>query len=584
MVEIPKMAIPPAETPKAAVDEPAAGIPKIQIPRVSIPKIEAPKPEPPKAASPKPEVSKPQVSRPVATSVEPSGASVTKTESNKTKAEAALRASLKAIGSAGSSSSSGTVLGIAWINGEFSAVATNRNSKSGSWINPEAVNDTSAFGTALRMAAAQSGFTGNQVSLVLAHPRLTHRFIEVPQQKSAQSQKALERQVDQGKAFQGPARWVTQETLPTKTSGGAIVHVAPVELVHELVTAAERAGFVLSCIIPVTEAIRGLVKATGSGKDDTVLIATALPTSTQLVLADGKGTPLLVRSVSESWQKDPGRVVLDLNRTQQFVQQQFERRVSAVWLHGPDAVAKSLEMAPQLQIPVRTFPQEHDPLFFASAAAQAAGGNELNLVSREQTQAPQRRVMVKFSLILATILLLAAGGVAGYVQVMQRQSKAMLARLKKDEETLKARFAALQASHDKLARHETFLKVIGDNRQSPAHIWFLGYLSESLPMELLVTNVTARVQTNRWHFVIHGQAQPALVQRGDRSFPTAFGKFTNALATGPIPLQLHSGVPTVPAAAGSAGAPADWASRLKLAPSAPVASANLNFTLEGVLP
>lgn len=499
--------------------------------------------------------------------------------------EKSLRESLKSLGSSGGSGSTAVQLGVAWINGSFTAVAMNRGEHAGTWTSPEPVADPAAFAAALRNAAAQTGFSGNQVTLILAHARLGQRFIEVPAQKSAQSQKALARQVDQGKSFSGPARWVAQETLPTKSSGGTMVHVLPAEFVDELVTAAERAGLNLSCIVPATEAVRELVGLTGEPKDHTVLLASALPNATQLVLVDGAGTPLLFRSVAESWSRDPARVAMDIHRTLQFVQQQFDRSVNGVWLHGPQAGIAVENMAAQMPVPIQVLSAPQEELFWADAAARISSNHPLNLVSRDQKQAPQRRVMVRFSLALSLVVMLGALGIAGYVHRLHGQATEMLARLKKDEAALKARYETLQSEYQKVAREESFLKAVGDNRQAPVHAWFLGYLSEALPMELLVTNVTARIQTNRWQFQIHGQAQPALQDRGERGFPAAIEKFTNALATGPIPIAFDAGGGGA-AASGPAGqgTPSEWATRLRSAPAGtPRRPGFVNFSLEGVL-
>jgi cell division protein FtsB len=352
-----------------------------------------------------------------------------------------------------------------------------------------------------------------------------------------------------------------------------------------LVTAAERAGLNLSCIVPATEAVRELVALTGESKGNTVLLASALPNATQLVLVDGAGTPLLFRSVAESWNRDAARVAMDIHRTLQFVQQQFDRTVSGVWLHGPDAGIAAESMSAQMPVPVEVLSTPEDDLFWADAAARISSNHPLNRVSRDQKQAPQRRVMVRFSMVLSLMVMLVALGVAAFVHRLQGLSLEMLSRLKKDEVTLKARYEALQAEYQKVARKESFLKAVGDNRQAPVHTWFLGYLSEALPMELLVTNVTARIQTNQWWFEIHGQAQPALVDRGERGFPAAFEKFTNALATGPIPIVFSTGRGSDPASGlAGQGIPSDWTTRLRATPGVTGRRpAHLNFSLEGVL-
>jgi len=477
------------------------------------------------------------------------------------------------------------MLGAAWINGEFSVIAQHRGGLAGSWISPQPVTEIAGLTGALKAAVVQTGYNGNQVTLLLAHAKLTQRFLEVPAEQNAQSLRALERQVEQGKSFDGSARWVAQPTLPTKTAGGSMVHILPQEFLDQLVSATERAGLSLVCVIPASEGVRNLVHAVPSVNDEVLLFAAALPTSTLMVLVDGGGTPLLVRSAAESWTRDPGRVTLDINRTLLFVQQQFDRTVGSIWLQGADAAEKSAGMAAHFQIPVRPVSSEHDPLFWAASALQFNSKHRLNLITREQKQATSRKVVLKLSAVMAILLLLVAFGLSGYIQYLYGQETDMLVKLRREEELLKKRHTELQSLHETSTHQEFFLKEVGDNRQKPLHAWFLGYLSDSLPIELVVTNVVARADTNGWHFMLHGQVQPALVQLGDRNTEEPLERFTNSLATGPFPLVLQQGaVGTAMSSSIASSSPSDWASRLRGAPPTARSASRLNFFVEGTLP
>lgn len=474
---------------------------------------------------------------------------------------------------------SGTQLGVAWINGAFSAVVVQRGQRLGAWSSPIPIPDIGGLTQAFKTALSELRFTGSHVSLVLAHSKLTQRFVEVPVGANAAAERVLQRQIEQGKPFEGAARWVVQATLPTKTAGGAMVHLLPHSFLDELATAAQKAGLHLGVVVPASEAVRQLSQSVSGPREDIHLFAAALPASTLLVLTNGAGEPLLVRSAGENWSQDLSRVATDINRTMLFVQQQFDRPVAQIWLQGTDAPAVASRMEEAVKIAVRPVSAEMDAYFWAGSALQFPGRHPLNLVTREQKEATSRRVVFRFSVVMAAALLLSAVGLSGYVHHLYRLGREQLVALRKEEGELKARHAELQKRHDAVQSRESFLNAVGENRQRPVPTWFLGYLSEALPPELWVTNLVTRRHGATWQIQLAGQLQPALLQRGESNALPAWSRLTNTLATGPFHLKLQEPAPP----AGEAGQGSSWANRMRDG-QAHRSRPQVAFSLHGSLP
>jgi len=87
--------------------------------------------------------------------------------------------------SAGSIPAHLTMLSASWLNGQFKAVAVHRGAVEGTWENPSEAEATANFEPLLREAVQKTGFRGQTVSLVLAHPRLMQQLVDVSRVKWA---------------------------------------------------------------------------------------------------------------------------------------------------------------------------------------------------------------------------------------------------------------------------------------------------------------------------------------------------------------------------------------------------------------
>jgi len=436
-----------------------------------------------------------------------------------------------------------TTLGVSWLNGAFSALPLHRGTLGTGWTSPTPVNTAQELVAALREAVTRTGFEGTHVSVLIGHARLAYHWVEVPAGRNTQLQKYLQRQAQQHKPFEGAAVWAWQPTFTTKTSGGALLHLLPRSVHDELVRACEEAGLHLATLIPVGEAVRLRLAQLPLRNDEIALLAADTGASTVVSVSQADGTPLLARTINESWGGDLNRVAVDLNRTLLFAQQQFGKAIGSVWLLGPDAERVATVMQGFFEAPVKAAPRAEAAHVWAEEALRLSADPAINLVTREQKSAPTRRILLRISTVAAVAMMILSLAIAWYVHRQYQTEIAAIAKLRAIEQDLQKRHREMQRVHEEIARQERFVTEAGEHRADPVAAWFLGYLSEAVPDDLLVTNVVVRAATNHWRISLSGTPQPAAVAAARADMVKLTRQFTNQLAQGPFAVNCSADLP-----------------------------------------
>lgn len=492
-----------------------------------------------------------------------------------------------------------TTLSFSWINGRCNAVAVQRGELTGSWESPDAGDDLERFSDLLAAAVAATGYKGNVVSLVLAHPRLTQQFVETPPVKGNALGAVVERQVRKLKVFDGEPAWAFQPTLPTKTAHGVLVHLFPRALLDLLIQGAKTAGLHLVSVTPPTSILQQQLSRFPIRTDDIALLAADTSGMTTLVVARGDGQLLLSRSLDGSRTTAGASLAVDIGRTVLFVTQQFDATVKGVWLFGDHAISRLSELQSQVQVAVQLSPESPRPHYWAEEAAQIPLGQAPNLVTTEQRKAPQRRILFRAACLTAACLVLATGLTAGLCALLVRREQAAVSDLQRRITQLTDQHKTLQRSHLELTRKQRMTDLIAQDRPTPVPVWFLAYLAEALPHQLVLTNLYLRREGAHWQVRLAGVPQGlstnSTVAAGELAQQVA--QLTQNLTQGPFPLHTPSPAspptptPASPPAPSEAGrqtfaAMAGWAAKLAPAPSptTPSASVSTHFLVEGLLP
>src|SRR3989441_11116431 len=145
-----------------------------------------------------------------------------------------------------------TTLSVSWLNSQFKAVAVHRGAVEGTWENPTELDPSVNFEALLREAIQKTGFRGQTVSMVLAHPRLVQQLVDVPPVKGAALKKVVQRQAQQQKMFSGEAAWACQNSLSGKDNQRVVLHLFPKALLDKLVQGCLQNNLHLTSVLPAS--------------------------------------------------------------------------------------------------------------------------------------------------------------------------------------------------------------------------------------------------------------------------------------------------------------------------------------------
>src|SRR5205823_4757190 len=144
------------------------------------------------------------------------------------------------------------------------------------------------------------------------------------------------------------------------------------------------------------------------------------------------------------WNVYPDRVNVDLNRTLLYVKQQFGAPVDSIWLLGNGANDHAASMQAIVKTPVKPSPAPPTPFYWSQEALKLASGDSNNLISSEQQQAPQRRVLLRATAMIIGFLAIAALATAAVFQVLVSDRLKTYARLQPKVDKLQEHKAQLQ--------------------------------------------------------------------------------------------------------------------------------------------
>ena len=301
-----------------------------------------------------------------------------------------------------------TTLSVSWLNNQFKAVAVHRGVVEGTWEHPGEADGVGNFERFLHEAVQQTGYHGQTVSLVLAHPRLVQQLMEVPPIKGAALQKIIHHQAQQQKVFAGEAAWASQSCPPGKGAPRILLHLFPRLLVNQLIQGCKRNGLHLAAVIPPSAVLQQQLTQLQLQKAEAALLAAETGGSTTLVMGHADGQILLARTLTGNWNQDTERLAVDLNRTILFVHQQHEVATNhGVWLFGPGAAEQRQALQSQIQSPLNLSPVPFDPFYWATEALKLRPDATPNLIGLDLQKAPQRRVFARV-VVASTAIIVAA--------------------------------------------------------------------------------------------------------------------------------------------------------------------------------
>jgi hypothetical protein len=440
----------------------------------------------------------------------------------------------------GKDAMSGNLLCLSLLNGQLKALAVHKGAVVGTWERPEPVEDFADFSAILKQAVTQTGYAGVNVALVLAHPRLTQQVVETPPVTGWNLKWFLERRVKQLKTFTTDAAWSYQPTLPTKNAKAVLVHLFPKPFLDQLIQGCEQTNLRLTSVFPATAIVDNQLTELPLEKDEIALLAAETRGTTTVIIGRKDGQIHLGRSLNSSWKVYPDRVNVDLNRTILYAKQQSGATVDSIWLFGDGAQAHVSLMQVAVKTPVKLSPIAPTPFYWNQQLLTLPADDTNNLISAEQQQAPRRQALFKVTALLIALLTFGALATAATVQVLVmdrvKQFRALLPKLEKLQMTK----GQLQQRETDLLQKKEFVRIVSDEQLQPVAGWFLGYLGDLAPEELLLTHLQVKREDDLWLLQLGGTLQPTTNAAPATALSQAVAKLKDGLANGPFHVRILS--------------------------------------------
>jgi len=434
-----------------------------------------------------------------------------------------------------------TTLGISWVNNQFKALAVHRGVIAGTFEDNSQNDAPGRFEALIREAVQQTGYRGHTVSLLLGHPRLVQQLVDVPHVKGAPLNRILERQAQQQKMFVGEAAWAAQTSTSEKPDTRVVMHLFPRMLLNQFVQACQRNDLYLVSVLPISAVLHQQSQQLRLNKGEVALLAAETGGSTTVVISSGEGQLILARTLQGTWNESAERLGLDLNRTVTFVNQQYSVAINkGIWLFGTGAEEQAEAIAKYVQLPVEVSPVKYEPVYWAREALRLPPAQSPNLISRVAQKAPQRRAFAKVVAAATVFMVLALLGLSAYATYQARQEAADIQTLSQHVRRLQAHQIELQARAVRLTHNEQTANLVLNGRPSPVPAWFLGYLSEAVPSELVVTNLQVKREADAWKVHLAGAYQTAIREPTPAILAQAVTVLSNRMANGPFHLALAS--------------------------------------------
>jgi hypothetical protein len=432
-----------------------------------------------------------------------------------------------------------TTLSVSWLNNQFKGVSVHRGVVEGTWERPGDTDGAGNFENFIREAVQQTGYRGQTVSLILSHPRLVQQLVDVPPVKGAALQKVIQRQAQQQKVFSGEAAWASQMSPAGKGVQRVVLHLFPRLLLNQLIQGCKRNGLHLTAVLPPSAVLHHQLTQLPLEQDEVGFLASETGGSTTLVVGGTDGEILLARTLQGTWNDEPDRLALDLNRTILFVNQQYPgSNPKGLWLFGSGSEDRGEAVQRQLQLPVRISPVFFESYYWATEALKLKPEHTPNFISPELQKAPQRKVFAKVVAAATVVLVAGSLSASGYFLFAARQEAANIKALTKEAARLEQKKTDLQLLDTELTRKKQIVKLVLGDRPPPVPTWLLGYLAEAVPSDLVVTNLQIKHVDDYYRLHIAGTVQQAEKRPNPMPLTDSVAVLKNRLAGVPFHIKI----------------------------------------------
>jgi hypothetical protein len=358
--------------------------------------------------------------------------------------------------------------------------------------------------------------------------------------------------------------------MPAKGVDSALVHLFPKQLFDQITAASRQVNGRLVRLLPTTTILANQLKELPIEKEELVLLAAETGPSTTIVIGRRDGRVCLSRILRGGWSTQADRVAVDISRTIGFAEQQTGLTVNSVWLFGPNVDARLAQIQTTLRLPVKPSPVEYSRFTGVCRPAGCRCEKTATWSAWLSRKRPQR--WRRFGVAGAALLLMmaGAGGFAWYANRLCAIDQRMIVTLDAEIARWTRTKADWLARHAEEARKRDLVKIVSGEQPLTVPTWFLGYLGDATPPDLLLTRLEIKRTNDTWNVRVSGTAQPTTNENPHAVFQQAVSELTNNLSSGPFHLTFTPPPEEKAPGVGRAGTPA-------------IAPPTLNFSLEGLI-
>ena len=411
-----------------------------------------------------------------------------------------------------------TILGVSLIHGQFRALAVEKGQTVGSWVCPDPIVSFEHLGSVLAEAVRATNFRGNRVGFLVEDLACVHQYHLVPPMKSADMEMYLTRMADQEKACEGQAVWRYRKALAGRGRVGFLLDVWPKDHVDQLVRACQEQQLNPIQMFPLSAAFMDQILTVGAEPDEVVLLITKAWEKVVFVVATGDGKPLFDRFLMSTEENgiEPERIGREVTRSLLFATQQLGQRVTQVWLMGENEQLTAESLQPHVTVPVIPSPILPDPAYWIWVSLTLNANHPSNFIPMEVRKAPQRKLMRKVTAGmmagLACLSISTTGIIEGLIDQGQKVTKSIAPRTQE----LTHQLDAWQNRYAKLADLKTKKESLASQVQPPIPAWFVSYLANVVPKDLILTNVAVRQEEGKWKIKMTGKGSKDFTRSADQ--------------------------------------------------------------------
>ncbi|GAX62691.1 transcriptional regulator [Candidatus Scalindua japonica] len=425
------------------------------------------------------------------------------------------------------------ILSITIFQGWIRVLKIDKSGKENTWSTQNKVCNIDEIRDTLKEAVNSTGSKGCFANIILDHDQLRHKAIDIPPMNSKDTHDYIARKVDQIKEFDGEAAFSYKKTS-RKNKEHVSINFIPLSFIDDLKKACADAGVFLMLVIPFLRVREQQFRELSIGKDEVAAIVVSMYDKVSLLIGKNDGAIFSDRHLKVNLYNpdDVERVSKEVQRSILYNKQQFGERVVQVVLseHFEKNVYQCFTK--NLDIPIGWLPPKPSRFYWNHELLNISFNDEGNLLIRKYRDEIVIKRFTKAALVLAVILWSISFFTLVTIEYLLYKERKLLADIMPQAIELRNTRDKLLDRKAKINRFRHVVKKLEEERTPPVPGWFLGYLCNEVPDELILTSTQILRKDSVWEVVIDGFSN-----EGNRVMMNNLKEFCDNLQNGPFKMS-----------------------------------------------